>query len=940
MNSLGGSISNFKDAVYRLQESLGKNLLPTMAEMVRGVTSVVKVFDSLSPGMKSMIAWSVALGAGGAKLNTMYRGLKNTLAELVVVDAITSGGMATQAVKAEQAAAATANLTTRMTGLQAALALIASPVGLFTTLAAVIGTTAYVAIKNYEEEQKKLAQHFAEESHSLQKAVQDWRLYRDAINEALKAKGGQIEYGGKLQAMLNQINAEMGKLTPREVAMEFKSKGFDLPKLEEEAGKAKQKADELKGSMESVRTLFREVSSVSGIDPNKSFNIPGMMKYLSPGQNFTKEQIQEIVDLFGKEEVTLNEVKDKMAGLNVEYAKQSQAAALLDAIVQKWDSYSTALDNVIEKQKGLQSFFQMSDKIGTIDALNEKMKVLDTTMTEMQTSLQAQGLPTDEKGLLSALGKSNNDEEKKQIESVLSFYAEYRNTKKSIAQLEIKDLEEAYNKRGQLQKQKASEEVELYRQEADKVKDIPEMRAEVEHKLSVAMKKAHDERIKDSKDTFEADLQARKDYIQKTVGMNQMSEDEQVKAWDRIKKAVEKFQVDNAKLIKASPELQKKVKDEEQAAIMGGLNAQKAGYDKHLKDLNEKASQYLDARKVLYRNDTQAEIDGYNTVIKWYEEAVAKKIVKEKEGNDEILKIRNNLNDATRKQAEENLKLQTDVETAKKDLISSDIDLLVKQAEAGQDVHALLIRKSKERLALELAIIDAESKAKIEAAGNTEKAKDAIMKIAEMQRVQAMRTEATSIESILKSIEAKQKEVQSGSYGYSPTGGSFKQLSGFGTGTGGAFPSMSGFSGWIGVPDISVPGIDMSPSTRKRSFFEETSRPRYDLLSPDTMSAGYIDNLRGAMQPNVSMASSPVIAAGSDMKSGAAEFRAGVKEFAQAIKNMNINVNVQGGSSGASAGQSAVAKAAQTNYSPEQSNFLDSMPTIGTFPTVSGYGRK
>jgi len=175
-----------------------------------------------------------------------------------------------------------------------------------------------------------------------------------------------------------------------------------------------------------------------------------------------------------------------------------------------------------------------------------------------------------------------------------------------------------------------------------------------------------------------------------------------------------------------------------------------------------------------------------------------------------------------------------------------------------------------------------------------------------------------------------------------PSGDTFKQLSGFGTGTGGVFPSMSGFSNWIGVPDINIPDIDINPSKNpNRNLWKELSKPNYGLLSPDAVTNpnAYIDQLTGAMSPNVSLPSNQANSAKIEMSGAASEFRAGVREFAQAVKNINVKVDVKAsGQSSVSAGQAAVAAAAQTNVDPAAASGLNAMPSIANSQTISGYG--
>ncbi|GEM_PF-2189345 len=224
------------------------------------------------------------------------------------------------------------------------------------------------------------------------------------------------------------------------------------------------------------------------------------------------------------------------------------------------------------------------------------------------------------------------------------------------------------------------------------------------------------------------------------------------------------------------------------------------------------------------------------------------------------------------------------------------------------------------------------------------------VKVAEKAIKDEMKSTANSANDAAKSLDnlkttadtlGKALQQQSATYGYSPSGGAFKQLSGFGTGTGGAFPSMSGFSNWI--------DINAKPSKADyggyNSLTSAMAHPNYGLLNPDTMTnpQAYINQLQNAMSPNVSFPSNQPTAVKNEMATGASEFRAGVREFARAIRNMSINVKVNGqpaGKATLTAGQSAVKAASKTNYNAAEATGLDAMPNMSSFPTVSGFGNK
>ncbi|MEQ8168537.1 MAG: phage tail tape measure protein [Candidatus Eremiobacterota bacterium] len=75
MDTYTGAMSNFKDAVEQMQQSIGKEFLPRLTEFVKWAGSVVDAFNSLDQGTKSVLSnlglFTIAIvGVGGKLVST------------------------------------------------------------------------------------------------------------------------------------------------------------------------------------------------------------------------------------------------------------------------------------------------------------------------------------------------------------------------------------------------------------------------------------------------------------------------------------------------------------------------------------------------------------------------------------------------------------------------------------------------------------------------------------------------------------------------------------------------------------------------------------------------------------------------------------------------------------------------------------------------------
>ncbi|MHC9544621.1 MAG: hypothetical protein AB9903_34320 [Vulcanimicrobiota bacterium] len=762
MNTLTGSWSNFKDTITKLSTEVGQSLVPSIMSMTKSVTGAIDAVNKMDPVVKKALAWSGVITAGviavggtlGALARTIPGAIKgwellNGVSMLYIQNAMT-GQKALVAYNATLAGTSPvlALLTTSLrTATAAALAFAATPigVGVVALLAAgAIYTVITGALDKYIEKQKKLDEQLTQQSRSFQQAASSWHRFRDTV----------ISLAGPMSALTNETrNAhqsikntveDLSKLTSREIVLKYKAEGKTPESMKQELGKIKEDSAKLQSDLQAVDGLLQKIK-------DKGFNN-------SDTVDNTAEERKKIVEIFGKEFVTLEEVTKKAEELNIQFKNTISLRAGLNYVLDVFNGYNDVFDNISKKAEQLKDFFDYSDKIGTMEALALKLKTVKDLIAEMQAGLKKEGFDVSPIGLLKEM-KTASDADKPALNKLAGLYAEQEQTTKKIESLRKKEKtdaitakEEEFSKRKQLNDLTTADEIAHTEQLLAIAKGNAELEAKYTQELAVLKRKQRKEDREDRLRNFEEEITADRNYISTMLSLGKMTETEATASWNRIGQKVQGFKNQNPDLLK-DPAAKKKIDQAENEAQLGSAHAAKSEREAYYNDLQQQTTDFLESTKIANENNTQAEINALQTALKWWEDATAQKRVIEDKGNAEILKIRRDLTSASKKLIQEEIDLKKNVINAFKTAQSSEIDDLVNRQKTGEDVQGKLAQAIRSRLEMELTSLEIETNEKVKAAQDVEGAKDLILKEAMLKRQAIYKQEADYTKSLIKDIQ-------------------------------------------------------------------------------------------------------------------------------------------------------------------------------------------
>lgn len=759
MNTLTGSWSNFKDTITKLSTEVGQSLVPSIMSITKGVTGVIDGVNKMDPVVKKALAWSGVITAGviavGGTLGALARTIPGAIkawellnpASMLYIQNIMTGQKALVAYNATLAGTPPllALLTTSLRhAAAAALAFAATPVGAALLAAGAIYLTTTDALNKYTNEQKKLDEQLTQQSKSFQQAASSWHRFRDIV----------ISMAGPMSALTNETrNAhqsikntveDLSKLTSREIVLKYKTEGKTPESMKQELGKIKEDSAKLQGDLQAVNGLLQKIK-------DKGFSNSDTI-------DNTAEERKKIVEIFGKEFVTLEEVTRKVEELNLQFKNTISLRAGLNYVLDVFNGYNDILGDISKKAEQLKDFFDYSDKIGTIEALSLKLKTVKDLIAEMQAGLKKEGFDVSPIGLLKEL-QTASDEDKPALNKLAGLYAEQEQTTKKIESLRKKEKtdaitakEEEFSKRKQLNDLTVADEMAHTEQLLTIAKGNAQLEAKYTQELAVLKKKQRKEDRDDRLRNFEEEITADRNYISTMLNLGKMTETEATASWNRIGQKVQGFKAANPDLLK-DPASKKKIDQAENEAQLGSAASVKSEREAYYNDLQKQTTDFLESTKIANENNTQAEINSLQTALKWWEDATGQKRVIEEKGNDVILKIRRDLTSASKKLIQEEIDLKKNVINAFKTAQTSEIDDLVNRQKAGEDVQGKLAQAIRNRLEMELTSLEIETNEKVKAAQDIEGAKDLILKEAMLKRQAIYKQEADYTKGLIKDIE-------------------------------------------------------------------------------------------------------------------------------------------------------------------------------------------
>lgn len=932
--SLREKLTAAHNAFQVLKEDLSKPVGSIAESATSGMIGLSKTLNSLPPQIKYVMGMLATMaGAGGVGLAGLIA-LKEPLEKMIILFPSLAGGAKTAAGSMAMAARETDLLALALTRAKAAsLAFLSTPIGLAIAAATVIYIGASAALNAYGEAQKREGEKLKEESRQLQSNIQAWRQYRDIINNTLKDKG-ELEYTGDLGDMLSNISTEMNKLTPREIVLEFKSKGYDFEKVKtglQDVIKERDKFQQQEDKMQKVSSLLDRY------DLGQTMNVPASLAMSTQGIEGPMAdmeklgiKIEDIRAIMGKSTFSAEEFRAKLTEISNEYNSNAKSAAVLDQVVQKWQQYDDVLDQIIERQKELSSYFDFAQKIGSISALRDALATINTELNKAKSAKT--GVDFTDAGLLAALKNASTDEDRNQLSGIIAMRTKQGEIEKKLAEKLMKERREAFDASFTDRKKTAKDELiflqslpALYQKEGIKSEEVYR---DIGQKIAEANRKANEERISDSRKAFQRDIQDRMDYITRMRSMNQMSADEAAKGYDRILKRFENTKGTQKEAMKADPEYAKQMNDTEQKITMEGLNAKKDAYKNHYDELMKNAENHLLQVRRLHENDIQAEKQAVDDEISNLDRAYSEGLIKAKEYHEGRTQYEKQSIDLSKKLREQERDNQIKIGDAQTQAADIKLRQLEKELKTGKDVQGQIIAAVRNRLAIEMQMVEMKAQKEIAAAGNSQSAITAIEMAAYNEKMGLIDKEQNYIQSLLEGLKSETADVGEGY-------GAFQHVKSFGTGPEG---NAQVFSGYANEGEISK----SSPGSAGWGF-DVLSRGAYGFT--DAMSAlvaesnklsNTFERLTATITSPLSQIPSPMAAAGisptgfegsTDLEAARAAI---VKQVTQQQQNQ-VNNNYMIGDKGFTPTADVASKWAGLGYAIQQmqdNGFLGSHPGL------------
>ena len=930
MQTLMGATTNMKDAISKVETDFGERLIPIVKGITSTVTTAVTAFESIPDVFKDVIVGgglivgsTLAMTAAEAGVITMLAAHKKALAELNLLkeqaikvtgaqaaanlEEAASTGAAAGANKAAGGANALKGSTSAWAGALpmlniAALALMATYVGV------TYATERFIA----KEKEKELV--MMEESQTLQKSGSDLRTWIDLLDEANKSSDNVSQGTHSISTSLQDLQTAI--------------QATDIDKLRQILSASGMKPDEIikegKDDKDRVKTYGKQLDMLKALDKTKAnkkdYYLFDKIAYADPntqsvvwdkdsneGQFFdytklkgkySNKEIEEIKKYAKEQNISPDSITEDVKIKQLMYDRSSKKSAISEPVSQREQDLKNTLEQVQDITSKNKDYLDLSGKVKGVEGYTEKIQVLKKETESIRINLMAQNLikPGDTIGtVLKKYNKATDIQDK-------SLYKEYilSLTKRNEAQKEFDEnrrkgderiLDDKFtSKKRYLDDEKALDHIsidEKYKQE----KDIAE-------KLRSVTQKG----ISKSSDTFNGQNVA--------VSGSGMYGPEDPK----LEKLKHDYWTD--------PEVKKKVDQELLSLDKENKSALKETQSKHLNDLNEKSEEYLAASKLKNENNTAAEIEALKTTAQWYEDAMAKKVISEEEGQKKIQDLRIKTNALTKKMADEDVANQTKLTQS---LIgTSDIKLkhLEKELEAGKHVESLLANEVDSRLKKELENIDLVTREKIRQSDQTTKAIQAIENDAQNSRMQAIQKQKDYLDGI---IQKQKKDVEETKNALTTNTNplQFNTVNAYGKDKSGKISP-----GWESLPAFNAYGNDTGEEM-------STVNPVEAMAHPDKTSA--FGGAGGALESTAKQYENVLDKANADLTAGVTTASSSLKLFVDAVHNATQGLSKAGSSSPieqagyASYGFTAASNEARNNSVAQQSQTNNQSNNSQTF---------
>jgi len=590
--TLFGSLSNLGDAVQRVAASFGQVLIPVVTATTRFITSVLEVFEKLSPGMRTFI---VAAAAGGtvllglttgiAALSTVViTGVGNlvafatalgglALAEVeaaaaagglaVAEGAVAAGGVAAGAgatVAAEGIAVAGGTAASAATGfavlggtlssiaggmasLAAGAVTALGPVGV---LVALVGGAAFVALKVFNDNVAATEKALQEQARGLSRAREELELYRETV-EKVTGVQGELAKAKDLGQLGESLRKAFASVSDTDFIQRLIQSGESLDNLRKVQQRNREEAKQLQEQMGALNLVLEklkvgDIFGAARVDP------------------------QVIEKALGGQALTIENVQNSLQNYVARFKDLNKANLIIDQTTQRWGEVNAKLDETLDSSQSLQQYLRFATKTDDVPALQAAFGVLNGKIKETEGSLSKLGVPISDTAKLQERLLYGSDEEQRNVAALLGLYEDRENLTKKIAGIEDKQVKDRIQAvENQIERERVMGDVSLAEEKKrltallSIVKKNSDEELALHRKIKQITQQENQAALTKARTSLGEVAGSAKDKLEELRATGNATSADTVKAIQAILVQLDAWAVANKKLLDDNPELRKEL---------------------------------------------------------------------------------------------------------------------------------------------------------------------------------------------------------------------------------------------------------------------------------------------------------------------------------------------------------------------------------------------
>lgn len=750
--TLTGALSNVEDGIQRVSASFGKTLLPAATFAAKGLASVLDTVESIPSGLKTIIAGATVMGAalataaaGAVTLGTAGIGLYAALNALGNrIPALTI-----PIIKLQDGLAATGS---RLGAFGGQLAAVHPAIAAFGVAVGV----ATVAVLAYENAMEKAGAEIAQQSRELQGAVNDFKLYRDAINAALPAGQQLIESNKDVAIVSKQISDAFKSVSSADLVASFEKAGLTLDDTRKALSDNALKTDDVRQKMRDLAPTITD-AEVRLADLNKRL-----------GETQDQAQRSSLAAQIQSGNQALEEMKTRFRDLTLVQKQLANGRAEIQGVVSAFEGFQKPLAAAIDSSKKLDTFLQFANKAKDAETLSNAAKLVNADLAQMVNTAKSLGLPTDRQGILEAMVNATGTrleflkQELAVLEQQENFQTKLLETERAleaerVTQVERRFAREQANRKVRLDGQEedlqaviktekeklaivkgsTEEEIALTKR-LDALRNRPQTGAvndqirATETKLAVVRKAADQEiaaknairnaekglltkSVTDAQTALDQELKASLDTLADLKEAQDTTASAMVAAYDPVLQKLEAWKKAHQDLINQSPALKKAFEGAVRQVESGQRTARKEVKNENLTTIKDQIS--TNTGEAITASQKLLAIESGIVAL---QKAKALNLIDQKTAQHEINALKRQELETSKAVVAEQARNNVEFQTLKAQGIEEEIQILEARQQAGEKVEDALKAKRQERLQAALDAIELEYNAEIAADGNKE----------------------------------------------------------------------------------------------------------------------------------------------------------------------------------------------------------------------------